>query len=522
MRSMAWLLSSAVVCGGGVVHGQRIGNCSPAFRVAPDALGYYANQTVWVGGDTPGEEGHRELSVQIEPKILAMIDGAETTLILSFFLFDSFYGESSGARDIVGEMVAHVIERKRVRPDLAVALILDPCNRAYSDRVSPAEAALRAHGVDVFYSDLISGLKRGAFLGVREGLGHVGRALDVVTFKVLGKVVSRVGAVIPVPVGRFDGRMYNLEMAYNAALMKANHRKLVVADSADGTWEMLVSSANPHNASGYHVNNAVSVRGAPALYGYQTLREDMRRSVKLGSRYVHWHDGKSRAYRRNYFKVAFPERAVDGERAGGADAGGAQVTVLTERAIESAALELMASVSGADVVDIQMFYLSRKPVVEAIIEASTRVDRPIRLLLDANKDSFNRQKDGTPNRQVARHMLREAALRGGKLEVRWYATHGEQNHVKSASVRNVVTGRMVLLMGSCNWTGRNMAGVNMEANLLVEGCPQVVNGFCGNFDVAWRNGGDGLQSLPYEAFAPETASNRKWHLGEKPFFYSTF
>ena len=58
-------------------------------------------------------------------------------------------------------------------------------------------------------------------------------------------------------------------------------------------------------------------------------------------------------------------------------------------------------------------------VLDAILAASRRVDQPIRLLLDANKDSFNKEKDGTPNRQVARYLLREAAATGGKVDRGW-------------------------------------------------------------------------------------------------------
>jgi phosphatidylserine/phosphatidylglycerophosphate/cardiolipin synthase-like enzyme len=193
---------------------------------------------------------------------------------------------------------------------------------------------------------------------------------------------------------------------------------------------------------------------------------------------------------------------------------------VTEEAIRDAVLELLEGVGEGDEVRIQMFFLSFKPVVDAILEASLRA--PVLLLLDANKDSFNREKDGTPNRQVARHLLKKAARKEGRLAVRWYSTHGEQNHAKAMSITNRKTGKYVLTTGSCNWTGRNMDGVNMEANVIVEGSERVVGAFNTYFDAFWSNKGAVEYSLPYEVFKDQTAADWKWTKGEKPFYYSTF
>ena len=68
--------------------------------------------------------------------------------------------------------------------------------------------------------------------------------------------------------------------------------------------------------------------------------------------------------------------------------------VLEEKiqASRDASLNTLRPVGPGDTVRIQLFYMSFEPVLEAILEASSRTGVQVRLLLDANKDSFNRQK----------------------------------------------------------------------------------------------------------------------------------
>jgi phosphatidylserine/phosphatidylglycerophosphate/cardiolipin synthase-like enzyme len=190
---------------------------------------------------------------------------------------------------------------------------------------------------------------------------------------------------------------------------------------------------------------------------------------------------------------------------------------VSEGEIPDAVMEMLGQVEEGDEVRIQMFYLSYVPVAEAVVEASQRTKKPVRILLDANKDSFNKEKDGTPNRQVARYLKKMSE----NIEVRWYSTHGEQNHAKIMTITNAKRGKYELTTGSCNWTGRNMDGVNMEANVLVSDSKKLCGSFNDLFDMFWSNGDGNEYSVDYEAFS-ETASGWKWKRGEKPFYWSTF
>jgi len=50
--------------------------------------------------------------------------------------------------------------------------------------------------------------------------------------------------------------------------------------------------------------------------------------------------------------------------------------------------------------------------------------------------------------------------------VRWYRTHGEQFHTKLAAVRR--GDRLWLLLGSANFTRRNLKDFNLEANVAID------------------------------------------------------
>lgn len=502
------------------VHPDRVENRSPEFLVAADSVAHFMNYTAYQPAADGLGEGRRTHHEAIGPKVLDMINAADTHIVLSVFLFDSLYAPGTPPRDVVGILTEALKARRAARPGLRIALILDPSHAAYGTRESPAVAALRAAGADVFYSDLLDDLKKAAPLGVREGLGHTGRFIDRLTFNAWGNTRQTVMDAFKLPVP-FDDTRLSVEGAYQATLLKANHRKILVCDVGGRDWEALVSTANPHNASAAHVNSAVSVRGAPARYLYRLLREDMRHSAGLGRRFAQWHASADRHYRRHFFTASFPplDEPEPAETAPGDDA--VRVRVVTESAIRDAIVALLAEAHPDDEIRIQMFYLSFQPVLDALLEASRVVKQPIRLLLDANQDSFNRERDGTPNRQVARYLLREARRLDGLIEIRWYATHGEQNHAKTMSISNPRLARAWFTTGSANWTGRNLDGVNMEANLVLRDAYRVNAEFDALFDRFWTNGDGRLYSRPYEDFA-EAAADTKWRRGEKPWYFSTF
>ena len=179
--------------------------------------------------------------------------------------------------------------------------------RSYGRRIAPAVKTLRENGVDVFISDLLS-TKSAHRIPISEGLKELGRGVDSFTFGIPGKIRSLfLSPTIPIE-NPLNEKGISAEMIWNALSLKANHRKLLVTD-AGGSYEALVSSANPHNASIPSTNFAVSVKGEIAKYIYMNVREDVLHSIKVKK--VLWGSHDSKAYRGNYPTQTLPALDID-------------------------------------------------------------------------------------------------------------------------------------------------------------------------------------------------------------------
>ncbi|HCQ35886.1 MAG TPA: phospholipase, partial [Alcanivorax sp.] len=139
---------------------------------------------------------------------------------------------------------------------------------------------------------------------------------------------------------------------------------------------------------------------------------------------------------------------------------GATLSVLSEAAIRDALLSAIEEARAGERLDVGVFYLSHRPLIEALAAARERGVR-VRLLLDPNKDAFGRKKNGMPNRQVAWE------LHDAGVDIRWCATHGEQCHTKML-LRYGDDGAerpAVLIAGSANFTRRNLDNLNLETSV---------------------------------------------------------
>ena len=116
---------------------------------------------------------------------------------------------------------------------------------------------------------------------------------------------------------------------------------------------------------------------------------------------------------------------------------------------------------------IVVFYLSKRTLIESLLRAAKRhVD--IRLILDSNKDAFGREKNGIPNRQVASELIKKSE---NKIRIRWYDTHGEQYHSKFAYF-HFKNRPSVVILGSANFTKRNLDDFNLELDVLLSASPE--------------------------------------------------
>ena len=381
-------------------------------------------------------------------RVFEIIDDADRFIVVDMFLFD---GEHGGDREYVrlsSLLAERLLARKATVRDLAVTFITDEINNFYGAYQSDLIGRLEAGGVQVVITDLTklrdsnpaySSLWR---IGLRW-FGTGGRGF------------------VPHPLSS-TGRRVTVRSYLKMLNFKANHRKLIVTDKA-----CLVASANPHDASSFHSNIAFATQGelcADIL--------DSERAVAAFSGAV------------------IPDYSIDDVHE---SEDLSTVRLVTEGEIRTQLLDAVNAAGNDDSVDVAMFYLSDRRVIEAL-ERSAERGVHVRLMLDPNKDAFGREKDGVPNRQVARELRRST---DGAIGVRWFDTHGEQFHTKL--VRITTQAGTTIMGGSANLTRRNIGDYNLEADLVIVPDSALDATVAAYFDRLWSNR-DGQFTVDFSAY----------------------
>ncbi len=412
---------------------------SPWYTTTPRDVTFIADIT------SADAYGRQSSSQAIFDEVLNVAGSARKFIVLDYFLFNSQLGGSAESppafRQLSGELRDALIARRRAEPELQVLFITDPINEVYGGMTSLDLRLLRAAGVEVVVADL-DALRDSNFmysslwrLGIKwwSGDGRPGGAAR-------GSPQNAADGWLPNPL---DESAEPISFGAWARLLnfKANHRKVIVADDGHDGLVAIVGSANPHDASSAHSNAALKVTGLAMV--------PLLRSELEVARFSGWTGN---------FKAAAaldppaPADHMDGGR----------VKVLTEGAILAELLDRLDTAQRGDNIDIAMFYVSDRAVIESLLAASRR-GVAVRLIMDPNKDAFGRTKTGIPNQPVASELV---AASDGAIHVRWYRTHGEQFHTKLAMVYSPE--RFWLTVGSANLTRRNLADYNLEANVAIE------------------------------------------------------
>ena len=402
-------------------------------------------------------DGERISQQQIFDSALEMIAQARTLIVADMFLFNEFAGQSS-YRPLSGEITEALIRAKQRHPDMQVVLITDPFNTLYGGVRNRHLAALEEAGVQLVTTPLHQ----------LPASNPLWTGLWSLCCRFLGN--SNDGGWLPNPVG--DGKV-TLRSYLHLANFRANHRKTLVTDAGD-SWRALVTSGNPHDASSRHSNQALRFDGAAALDLLQTERAVAQLA---GVPAEHW-------------PQAEPSTA---------DSAASRLRVLTEGAVRDALLETIDSSAAGDRLDVEVFYLSHRPLIKALIRAQQR-GVSLRVLLDPNRDAFGREKNGIPNRQVGWDLHRAG------IPLRWCNTSGEQCHRKWLRLDRA-DGRSELISGSANFTRRNLDDLNLETDvqLVASHNHPVMQGARDAFERQWDNQCGMEYSLGYDAFADRHA-----------------
>ena len=401
-------------------------------------------------------DGKQQQQHVIFKEMLKMIDEAQTTIVLDMFLFNKEVGESKLQQQALTQQLTDaLISKRRQFPQIEIKLITDPINSVYGGVAPEHYRQLRQAGIDVIETDL---RPLRASNPTWSGFWYL-------CCQNAGNNPEK--GWLPNPFGQ---EPITLRSYFNLFNFKANHRKTLVVDTAQG-WKALVTSMNPHDGSSRHSNIGLVVTGNTAIDILKTEQAVGRMS-----------GGDMPVIILGEFEAAKTEP---------------QAQVLTEQAILDATLNLITTAKKQDQIDLAMFYLSERQIIQALIAAQERGVQ-LRVLLDPNKDAFGRQKNGIPNRQVA------SELHAAGIPVRWCNTQGEQCHSKMIVKRGANSSEMIL--GSANFTARNIKNYNLETDLRVLGSTQapVFQDANQYFNTAWSNLEGKQMSVDYTQYADDS------------------
>lgn len=389
--------------------------------------------------------------LQIFNEVYKMIDEAEEFVVVNFFLFDGYYDEKKDFPAIADTLSSKLVAKKSENPDMPIFFISDPINRGYGSYENEWFKKMRDANIEIVYTNLdplrdsmpiYSGIYRAFFQWF--DIGGEGWIENAMASKAPKMTIASYMTLLNI---------------------KANHRKAVVTDK-----EAIVTSSNPHDASGYHGNIALKVSG-PVLNDILTAEE----SVSLYS-------GGPKLPR---VKV----KGSDGEY---------DVQYITESKILDALLYDLAQTKKGDKVWLGMFFVSKRDIVNALIDAANR-GVEVNMVLDPNKNSFGQQKSGLPNQPVVQEMVEDSK---GKIDVRWYNTVVGQYHTKAIWIQT--DEHTIISSGSANYTDRTLDDYNLEANLRViaPSDSELTITMEDYFERIWNNE-DAMYTVPLEEFQDE-------------------
>lgn len=437
-----------------------------AYKPLPDGVDFSsplrtATNVQFLADKTYTVNGERRTDQQIFDAIFDMIAGARQIVLVDMFLFNDYQGQGSELhRSLSDELTKALISQKQRYPELEVHVISDPINSLYGGRQSRHFAQLEVAGIRVTQTKL-------------SRLRDSNPAYSAFWRLFVQPFGNDKGELLPNPFG--EGRVS--VRTYLAMLnFKANHRKLIIADHGH-ELTALVTSANPHDGSSAHGNVALQFNGDAVWDLFESEAAVLAFSGKTPP----------------IFELQQVSEPIET---------GLTVQVVTERAVERATLELVNGAEPGDKLDLAMFYLSDRHIIQALKTAKER-GVTLRVLLDPNKDAFGREKNGVPNRPVAHELIQAG------ITVRWCDTHGEQCHAKWLMHRGV-EGNTTMLLGSTNLTRRNLHNLNLETNVIVRGSIDDSPLQRGHvwFDECWNNRYGRHYSVDYATYADERLGPR--------------
>ena len=392
---------------------------------------------------------------EIVETMYEVIDNAEDFIVLDMFLFNDDYNHDTLEFPTLSEEFADHLVQKKQESDIPITVITDPINSFYGTYDTHVYKKLRDAGIDVIETDL-SKLRDSNYL-------YGGYYRTFLTWIKPGGLKILPNALRPmddkVGIGSYL-RLLNF---------KANHRKTIMNEK-----EAVIASLNPHDGSSLHSNIAVRFSG-------ETLN-DLLKSETAVLDFSGYDTSKIKKYE------------VETDK----NTGEYEISLVTEGKIREALIDTMNEAEAGDSLKIGVFYLSDRGFIKALKKALDR-DVQVQLILDINQDAFGNEKNGIPNKPVASELMNYK----NPPEIRWYKSHGEQYHAKFMLHDNGEDS--TLIVGSSNFTRRNLKDLNLETDLVVKSNSDSEEMISMNeyYNRLWNNE-DGIYTHDYEEEAEDS------------------
>lgn len=419
---------------------------SEPIMISDDQIDFMSDLT-YQGKDT--EIVEQEIFKEVERAIRE----AQEYIVMDFFLFNPYSNEDRQYPDITAQLSSALLEQMELYPDLKVVFVTDEINTTYKGHESDHFDVLKEAGVEVIYTNLDEMRDPNILYSTlyRMVVQWFGDGED-------GWLPNPMASSAPDITVRAYLRLLNI---------KANHRKVMVTEN-----EGFVLSANPHDASGYHSNVGVHLKGpilAEIVEGERAVAEFSGGDVSR-----------------------FPEKSVLPTTEQEPADGSMQIRYVTEGKIQEAVIAAMDGAKEGETVWIGMFYLADRNIVQAIEDAAER-GVYVNIILDPNTNAFGRSKSGLPNLPVTAEL---STVNPDQIKIRWYDVGIEQYHSKILYIEGE---EKTVVLGSGNYTSRNMNDYNLEADVEVKGEDDTAffNEVDDYFKRLWNNE-DGVFTLNYD------------------------
>ncbi len=397
------------------------------------------------------ENGHRHTEQEIFDEILSTIRQARKLIILDLFLFNDFQGRvREETRAISSELTETLVQHKTHFPDTTIILITDPVNTIYGSETSENFTQLADNNILVVTTDL-------------DKLRDSNPIYSFFWRLLIRPFHNSHRGWLPSP---FENHKLTVRSYLRILNFKANHRKTILADDGESGWTGIITTGNPHDGSSAHRNVAIKFNGPAVRDLYTTEKAALEIS-----------------------NAQPPTIRVQPAPVSSAT----EVQIVSEKQIKVAVLEEIELASQGDSLDLILFYFGDQEIIRALKQSANRGAR-VRIILDPNKDAFGLKKIGIPNRPVAYDLQQK------NIRIRWAHTHGEQCHSKMLLSKR--SRENLLVVGSANFTRRNLDDFNLETDVIVSG-PEDAQVFLDShalFERLWKNEPNRFYTVDYDYY----------------------